>query len=123
MTFMIIIPIIGLLVAGGANGVLSNTAGIFMFSLVIAIPVAILATIMGFPIFNLIAQALKAGPFIKIIVAGLGSAFSCAAIVVKGTILVVRVSLADMRFIIYVLVPAILTLSLVSSCIFWWRTK
>jgi len=123
LTFLVAVPAIGLIITKGIDGVLSNTAGIFVFSLIIAIPVIIIAAFIGFPIFKLIEKQIELGHFFNVMISGIGSAFSCAVILLAGCFLVMGVSLEEIGFIVFVFVPAVLGVALLSACILWWRTN
>jgi len=118
--FLFVTPIVGV-VLGGEVGV-GNIFSIFMFSLILGIPAMILAWLIGLPIFKLLFKRIKAEYLIKVLTSGVGSAVACAVFVVI-IVMIYQGSDVDLGFGLYILAPAILSVAVLSSVIYWWRTK
>ena len=116
LVFLVVVPIAGLLIGGELKNAMS------IFTLLIAIPITILALFIGYPVFRYIIRKFGNISLIEILVSGISSAFVCTTMLIIIFLIITKSSISDIRFATFLL-PPILGVSSISSIIYWLRTK
>ena len=119
LVFAFILPLSGLVISG------SIKSGIVFFpiALMFAIPVAVVAYGVGFPVFQLIQKLIKANYFIVVMIAGVASAVVCASLVITIFMLFNQNQMRELSNATLLFLLPTICVSAISSGIFWWRTK